>query len=204
MVRRLTITLVAAMAILVSVEVHQAGASDVWGILTYDVAFTAGATRNFIGDPGFLGFSVEGRSFDGNHLSTGFVLGWHNFYEKTDDVIQVDNVTISGAQVRYLDFLPLLFGLNYHFGDRSSRVRPYGGLKAGAYWVSQRVKVATVDVIINRGWHVGASPEIGLTFLTPDLDFYGFLSADYNYVFTDSEDDDFSYTSVRIGFVYIF
>lgn len=204
MTRRNTITLVTAAVIFVSVGVHSARANDVWGIITYDIGFTAGATRDFISDPGFIGVAVEGRSFDGNHFSTGFLLGWQNFYQKTDEIIQIDNVTISGTQVRYLDVLPILWGVYYHFGDRSSLVRPYGGAKAGAYWLSQRVEIGTTIVNISKSWHAGVSPEIGITFLTPDLDFYGFAGVDYNYVFSKKDEIDYSYLSLRLGFVYIF
>jgi hypothetical protein len=196
--------LVAAIAIYASVGVNYARAYDVWGIITYDIAFATGATRDYISETGFIGFGVEGHSFDRNHISTGFVIGWQNLYEKTDEILHVDNVTISGTQVRYLDFLPFLWGVNYHFGDRSYRLRPYVGAKAGTYYVSQRVDIGTVEIIVNRNWHLGVSPEVGFTFLTPTTDFYGFLSADYNYVFSRDDSVDYSYVGLSIGFVYVF
>ncbi|MCK5406898.1 MAG: hypothetical protein KAJ37_05570 [Candidatus Krumholzibacteria bacterium] len=204
MVLRKTSLLVAAVAIYASFSVNDARAYDVWGIIMYDISFATGATRDFISDPGYIGISVEGRSFDKNHVSTGFVIGWQNLYEKTDEIIQLDNVTISGTQVRYLDFLPILWGVNYHFGDRSCRLRPYLGAKVGTYYVSQRVDIGTVEIIVNRNWHLGVSPEAGFTFLTPTTDFYGFLSADYNYVFSRDDTIDYSYAGLSIGFVYVF
>lgn len=189
--------------ILGSVGVRDASAYDVWFMITYDVSLATGETGDFVGDPGWRGFGVQGWSFRSPRLSWGFVTGWHNFYEKTAETFQIENVTISGTQARFLDAIPALVGVNYHFGDRGYRVRPYLGVKGGAYWISHRVEIGTVNVIINRKWHLGVAPEAGITFLTPDLEFYGFLSADYNHAFSRDDSIDYTYLSLSIGFVYI-
>ena len=83
------------------------------------------------------------------------------------------------------------------------RIRPYGAIKAGPYWIYQRLEVGTVKINITRGGHRGVAPEVGITFLTPDLDFYGFMSADFNYVFSRDDSINFTYLSLSLGFVYL-
>ena len=148
---------------------------------------------------------MESRSFVTDNLATGFVIGWHNIYEKTGDTTtQIDNVTISGTQVRYIDFIPILAAANFHFFDRSYRIRPYVGAKGGVYWVKQRVEIGFVDVIINKNWHLGAAPEAGFTFLTGAMDIYGIVSGDYTYILSREDSIDYTYWSVSLGFVYVF
>lgn len=196
--------LAVAVAVYAIVGANSARAYNVWGIITYDLSFATGATRDFVGDPGYIGVALEGRSFDWDHLATGLLVGWQNFYEKTHETTQVGNVAITGTQVRYLDSLPILAGLYYHFGDRSYRLRPYVGAKAGTYYISQRVKIGTVEVIVSKRWHLGVAPEAGFTFLTQTMDFYGFACVDYNYAFSRYDSIDFSYVGLSVGIVYVF
>jgi hypothetical protein len=77
------------------------------------------------------------------------------------------------------------------------------GLAGGAYWVSQRLEIGTVNLIINERWHVGVAPEAGITFLTPDLDLYGFISADFNYIFSREDSIDYTYVTLSLGIVYL-
>ena len=180
-------------------------AREDWFLLTWDIQIPVGDTRDFISDTGWRGFGLESRSFVTDNLNTGFVIGWHNFYEKTGDTTtQIDNVTISGTQVRYIDFIPILVAANFHFFDRSYRIRPYVGAKGGVYWVKQRVEIGFVDVIINKNWHLGAAPEAGFTFLTGAMDLYGIVSGDYTYILSREDSIDYTYWSVSLGFVYVF
>lgn len=182
-----------------------ARAREDWVLLTYDVSFPVGDTGDFIDAVGWRGFGLEGRSFITDQINGGFVLGWHNLYQKSEDkTAQIDNVTISGTQARFIDFVPILAGVNYHFFDRSYRIRPYVGVKGGLYWIKQRVEVGFIDVIVNRNWHVGLAPEAGFTFLTGELDIYGFVNGDFTYILGRDESIDYTYVGMSLGFVYVF
>jgi hypothetical protein len=186
-------------------SVSDSRAREDWFILTYDISIPVGDTADFISEIGWRGIGIEGRWFVTDNFNPGFVLGWQNMYEKfTDATTQVDNATISGTQVRYLDFIPILVGANYHFFDRSYRIRPYVGVKGGVYWVKQRVEIGFVDVIINKNWHLGAAPEAGFTFLTGSTDIYGFVSGDFTYVLGREDSIDYTYWGVSLGLVYVF
>jgi outer membrane protein W len=124
-------------------------------------------------------------------------------YKTTRELIQIENITIAGTQVRYLDFIPITIGVDYHFLGRDSRVRPYVGVAGGAYRVRQRMEIGTVNLIIHRDWHAGVVPEAGFTFLTPDMEFYGFISAEFNYVFSRDDSIDYTYVTFSLGIVYL-
>ncbi len=181
----------------------RARAGVVWFMMTWEPSIAVGETADFIDSPGYIGFGVEGRSFETGNLAWTVSVAWHNMYQTTDDLIHFDNVTISGTQVRYLDFVPLLLGTDYHFLDRGSRIRPFVGVAGGAYWVNQKMDIGTVEVIFDKRWHVGVAPEVGITFLTPDLEFYGFISSDFNYIFSRGDSTDYTYVTVKLGFVYL-
>jgi hypothetical protein len=181
----------------------RARAGVVWFMMTYEPSLAVGKTADFIDSPGYIGFGVESRSFETGSLAWSFSAAWHNMYQTSDDLIHVDNVTISGTQVRYLDFVPILLGTEYHFFSRGARVRPFAGFSAGAYWVTQKMDIGTVEVIFNKKWHIGVVPEVGITFLTPDLEFYGFVSSDFNYIFSRGDSIDYTYVTVKLGFVYL-
>lgn len=176
-----------------------------WFILTYEPSIAVGETRDFVSDPGYWGVGAEWRSFrDSDNLAWSLSASGQVMYEKTDELIQIDNTTISGTQVRYLDFIPLTIGLEYHFLSRRNRVRPFVGLSSGAYWVRQRIEIGSVNLILNKNWHLGLAPEVGITFLTPDLDIYGFISSDFNYVFSRDDSIDYTYVTLKLGIVYLF
>lgn len=184
-------------------DARPAESRDNWFGLTWDFALATEDTKDFISDPGYLGFGLEGWSFRKPNVAVGVVLSWQNLYEQTDDVIQIDNVTISGTQVRYIDFISILVGGRFVLGSRYWRIRPLVGIKAGTYRVSQRMEIGTVEIFISKAWHLGVTPEVGVTFLTPWLDVFGYVVADYNYVFSRDDSIDFSYLGLSLGFVYV-
>jgi hypothetical protein len=174
-----------------------------WFGVTYEPTLAVGDTRDYISRPGYYGVGVEWRSFRDNRLALSLSASWQVIYETTDDILQVNNTTISGTQVRYIDFIPLAAGANYHFLSRNNRIRPFMGLAAGAYWVKQRFEIGSVDFILNKNWHFGLAPEVGITFLTPDMEFYGFLSSKFNYIFARENSIDYTYVTLRLGIVYL-
>ena len=174
-----------------------------WFGVTYEPTIPVGDAREFVSRPGYYGVGLEGRRFRTDHLAWTVSVSWQVIYEKTDDLLQVGNTTISGTQVRYLDFIPLSAGANYHFLSRKNRVRPFLGLAAGGYWVRQRFELGSVNFLLNENWQFGLAPEAGVTLLTPDLDIYGFLSAKFNYVFSRDDSIDYAYVTIRVGLVYL-
>lgn len=182
---------------------HEARSRGMWIVVTYQPSIAVGKTGDFVSEPGYIGFGGEWRSFRDEHLAWSLSGSWNNFYETTDELIQIDNVTISGTQVRYLDFVPILVGIDYHFLSKRSRIRPYVSLASGAYWARQRMEIGSVNLIMKESVHVGVTPGLGITFLTPDLDIYGFVSSDFNYILSREDSIDYTYVTLNIGFVYL-
>jgi hypothetical protein len=196
--------IVAATAVIVvGAGARDARSQGMWIVMTYEPSIAVGDAGDFVDDPGWYGVGLEWRSFKGNRVAWSLSASWHNMYKTTRELIQLENTTIGGTQVRFLDFVPLLVGAKYHFLSRQYRVRPYVGMSGGAYWVNQRMEIGTVNLVINSNWHFGLAPEVGITFLTPDLDLYGFISSDFNYVFSRDDSIDYTYVTVSLGIVYL-
>lgn len=203
MTPRIAVGLAVILSVCSIFDVHNAQSRQDWFGLTWDLAVPTGKTKDFVSDLGYIGFSVEVWTFAKPNISTGFVAGWQNIYGETDEIIQIENVTISGKQVRYIDFVPILIGARYNFGNRDYRIRPFVGIKAGTYWIKQRMEIGTGEVVFSKEWHLGLAPEVGVTFFTTSMDLYGFVSADYNYAFSRNDSIDFSYLGFSIGLVYV-
>jgi hypothetical protein len=203
MTPRITVGLFAILSVCSLFDIREARSRENWFGLTWDIAVPTAETKDFISEVGLIGFGAEGWSLRNPNISVGFVTGWQNLYEQTDEIIQIDNVTISGTQVRYIDFIPILIGTRYIFGNRYNRIRPFVGIKAGTYRITQRMDIGTVEIFISKAWHLGVAPEAGTTFLTPWMDIFGFVGADYNYAFSRKDSIDFSYLGISIGFMYV-
>jgi hypothetical protein len=195
--------LAAAATAVVCAGVRVSRSQVVWFVPTYEPSIAVGDAGDFVTNPGYVGVGGELRTFRGKRLAWSLSGSWQNMYETTDEIVHIENVTISGTQVRYLDFVPLLIGADYHFLGRERRIRPFVGLAAGTYWVRQRVKIGTVDIELNKNWHFGLAPQLGITFLTPDPDFYGFIGSDFNYIFSRKDSIDYMYVTLSLGFVYL-
>ena len=174
-----------------------------WFGITWEPTIAVGDAGDYLSRPGYYGIGLDGRAFQTDHLAWSLAVSWQVLYETTSDLLQIGNVTITGTQVRYFEFVPVLAGANYHFLGRKNRVRPFVGLGAGAYRVKQRFEIGSVNFVLNQDWHFGLAPEAGFTFLTTDMELYGFVSSKFNYVFSRDDSIDYTYVTIRLGIMYL-
>ena len=87
--------------------------SSIWAF-TYDVGVPMGETSDYIDNASWRGFTVQGRSFINPNFSIGGSFSWQVFNSRTDETVNFSfqpegadkpiNGTLSGEQLRYIDF----------------------------------------------------------------------------------------------------
>jgi hypothetical protein len=201
--QRIPVIALSAALIVAVTGAREVRSQGMWIVMTYEPSIAVGDAGDFVDEPGWYGAGLEWRSFKSDHVAWSLSASWQTMYMTTRDLIIMDNVTIGGTQVRYLEFIPLTVGLEYQPLGRRSRFRPYLGVAGGAYYVKQRMEIGTVELIINKNWQAGVVGQAGISFLTPNMDIYGFIGADYNYVFSRGGSIDYTYVTMRLGIVYL-
>lgn len=88
--------------------------------LTWSVGFAMSDFQDYIEEPAFRGFAIDGRKFFTPHFSGGLSFAWNGFDEKTGEVIQLENGgALSGTQVRIVNTFPILLSGYYSLSPRS-------------------------------------------------------------------------------------
>jgi hypothetical protein len=165
------------------------------------MGFTTQETQDFIKEFSWRGFGLEYKKFLNMRISLGFCTGWNIFDEKRADPLILENGTISGTQIRFINAFPLLVTSHLHFGKPRSGFRPYIGLGAGTYYIIQRLEIG-VMMLEEDNWHFGLMPEVGV--LIPTESLFVIISAKYNYAFAagksiGKDPIDISYVSLNVG-----
>ncbi|MDR0364004.1 MAG: porin family protein [Bacteroidales bacterium] len=147
--------------------------TNVWKV-NWDMNAPARQSSDFINKFSVRGVSIDASWFLNDNFALGGTVGWGLFYEKTDKITEVlegGNITFTGPQQKYLNFIPLLFNGEYYFGS-SDHIRPYLGVGLGAAWV-ENVKNAVLYQIYDKNWMFALAPEVGVIIpLVNNLNFH--------------------------------
>lgn len=171
--------------------------------ISYDIGLTLGGTSEYISQPSFRGFGLEGRGFITDNLSYGGAFSWAVFYEEVGPeewTREGEDGTVYGKQYRYINSFPLMATMHYYFGEWNS-TRLYAGGGIGANIINQRTDVG-LYVVKDEKWRFGLAPEVGV--LIP-INFNSSLnlSAKYQYAVKAGDSDAVSYLSFKIGFAFM-
>ncbi|MGH7306593.1 MAG: hypothetical protein ACRELZ_25205 [Candidatus Rokuibacteriota bacterium] len=141
-----------------------AGAETNMAGVTYNYSFPAVDIDKYVGADSWYGFTVDfRRRMTGNpNTLVGISSGWHVFYDTVNQVIELDNVAISGDQYRSFNVIPILANATRLLG-KDGETRPYVALHAGAYWIEQELDIG-LYAYTKSNWHFGMAPEVGVTF----------------------------------------
>lgn len=167
--------------------------------LSYNTALPLGGTADFIGKYSWRGFGMEGRWEVSPQLFIGFNSSWNVFYDTESGTFTEDTRTLTGAQYRYLNSVPVMMTLLKSFGSSSSAI-PYAGIGVGTIYSEARKEMGLWQVV-SKGWQVGLAPEVGVLFpmaFGNDV----FLSIRYNYGFKTSEIDAVSTLGINLGLLF--
>lgn len=171
--------------------------------ISYDIGLPLGGTAEYISQPSFRGFGLEGRGFITDNLSYGGAFSWAVFYEEVGPeewTREGEDGTVYGKQYRYINSFPLMATMHYYFGEWNS-TRLYAGGGIGANIINQRTDVG-LYVVKDEKWRFGLAPEVGV--LIP-INFNSSLnlSAKYQYAVKAGDSDAVSYLSFKIGFAFM-
>jgi len=156
-----------------------------YGAATYQVSFPLGDTKDFISDVSWRGFGLDFRYSVQKAVTVGFVTGWNIFYEQVNETTQLETNppgAITALTNRYTNFVPVMINTHYYLGKKGE-IRPYAGLSAGGYWVTQELQIGILN-IKNDSWEWGVAPEVGII-VPVQRDLAILVAAKYNYLFTD-------------------
>ena len=177
-------------------------AQGMFGV-SYNIGLPVGGTADYISQPSFRGFGLEGRGFIKDNLSYGGSFNWAVFYEEVGPdewQREGEDGTVYGKQYRYINSFPLMATMHYYFGEWDA-TRFYAGGGIGANIINQRTDVG-IYVVKDEKWRFGLAPEIGV--LIP----FNFsssinLSLQYQYAVKAGDSDAVSYLNFKIGFAFM-
>ena len=134
----------------------------------YEMSFAAGEQVDYIGDPSFRGWGIDGRGFLTQNISVGGSFSWEIFDQiyrnlpptQLTDVTDNVNGSISGVQYRFINTLPILVNAHYYLGSNGA-MRPYFGLGIGTAYFEQRTDIGLISITAD-GWGFALQPEVGV------------------------------------------
>ena len=177
-------------------------AADMIGVVTYDVSFPLGDTKDFIDNESWRGIGLEGRWLVTDKIALGVSWHWNTFYEKTDELIDINNGHVSGNQYRILYTTPLMATAYWYPNSPLDKPRymPYLGIGLGTIWTKERLEIGVV-AFEDSAWHFGLTPEAGL--MIP-IGYYTdfFTSVRYNYAFKSGDSPEYQWWSLNVGFAW--
>ncbi len=128
--------------------------------LTYDVSFPTGDLKEYTDEISWRGFGMTFRTAMKEDVTVGATLGWHVFYERTNETLQLESGAASGTQDRYVNAFPMMLNAHYYLGDRGG-TRPFIGMNFGGMYVSQRFDMG-IRVLERDSFEWAMAPEVGV------------------------------------------
>ena len=185
----------------------QAQVGNLTGI-SYNMAYTGPNTREYIDNYSWRGLGFEYRGVRSENLTVGVSMGWNIFRERTSGMVELDQGAVSGTQTRHLGIYPFLLNTHYYFGTRDDISRPFIGINAGTYYISQKFDIGVFE--FDKGnWHFGLAPEAGVLLPVGDTfsDTFLLLGIKYNYAFAAGESlagesRSYSFWGFNVGVVF--
>lgn len=194
------ILLTSIFVILIGVSSFGQG-GGVWNF-DWNMGFPMGDTKDFISQPSFRGFSIEGRGFVTESIAIGGIGAWSVFYESNGWVTQESGETkLYGYQRRYLNVMPLMATGHYYFS--SGQVQPYIGFGLGTYYIESRDFLG-IYYLQGKAWHFGIAPEVGVMMPFGSGNTGLNVNFKYNMAAKTKEEASYSWLGINVGISYLF
>ncbi len=176
------------------------------GIWNFDwnMGFPMGDTKDFIGQPSFRGFSIEGRGFVTQSIAIGGIGGYSVFYENLGFVTTVSEdgtKSIYGYKRRYLNTMPLMVTGHYYFSQ--GQIQPYIGVGVGTYYIESRDFMG-IYYTQGKDWHFGFAPEVGVVMPFGSGNTGLNVNFKYNMAAKTKNNPSYSWLGINIGISYLF
>ena len=194
------IVLIVGLVIAIISQVH--GQGFIYNI-NWNIGIPTSDLKDFLSDEDISlgGVSVDYRRFIQDNITVGGYFAWDFFNGSTQEMINIDDVDVSGFQRMFVNSFPIMLNSHYYF-KKQGDVRPYGGIGLGVVRSLQRVSIGTFD-FQNNNWHFGLYPEVGLLIPVGE---YGnaMVGGKYMVAFATNDSIDYTYFSINIGISYSF
>lgn len=175
------------------------------GIWNFDwnIGISLGETSEFISEPSFRGFNIEGRGFVTDNMTIGGMAGWQTFYQDFGKVTEDFSNTgvITGYKRRYLNVVPLMVTWDYYF--MPGMVMPYIGLGVGTYYIESR-NFMGIYYVQGEDWHFGLAPEVGVAIPFGAGAAGVNVNVKYNMAAKTKDEQAYGWLGIGIGLSYIF
>ena len=178
------------------------------GSVEYSMGFNTGRASDYISDPSFAGASLSFKKFVKDNVAAGITFSWNVFSkEEPNGFTEFNNGAVSGAQARYINYIPIVANIGYYFnkGHRSKFI-PYVQANVGGAFIGQRLQLG-INKIDNDNWHFAVGPEIGFLYVAGS-DIFISANGKYNYNFSAGEnlkgesENEYAYINANIGIGY--
>lgn len=179
-------------------------AQDSFFAITYNMAAPMGETKDFIDKYSWGAMGLEWKKMMNDNVSVGVNFSWQILSQKVNKgtlEIPDRNLTLSGTQLRYLNYFPMTVSGNY-FINPQGKVIPFVGAGAGLYRVLQRFDIS--GFAYNQDtWNFGFYPEAGVILPTGgSADF--FVNTKYHYLLPANGKQSHSFLNINVGFSYFY
>jgi len=164
--------------------------------LSYSTAIATGATHEFISDFSLVGINLDLQLPLRRRFALGTSLGWQVLYGKSDKLSVIDDITISGVQVRHLNTFPLLLTGRFYPRGQGYGMKPFIGAGTGIYPSEWRADIGLLS-LSSVTVHFGFSPELGV--LVPAGRGSFALTVKYHYAFESGGNPEISYFAFMVG-----
>ncbi|HMK39584.1 MAG TPA: OmpW family outer membrane protein [Bacteroidota bacterium] len=170
--------------------------------ITWNMGFPTGRMADFMDKTSFSGFGIDFNRFVGDNTSVGVSFSWNYWSELNSDIINLNNGAVSGTQVRYYNSFAMLLNARYYLSEKNSDFRPYAGINAGTYYITQRLDIGVYS-FQNDHWHFGLAPEAGFLM---EVSRGTYLNANFRYNYAvksgttySGQDNTLAYWGINVG-----
>lgn len=170
--------------------------------VNYNPSFSTGDSKNWADEFSWRGVTVDLRIAINGGLTAGIYSGWTVFREESDglatEVVEIGRArtSLSAKQYYFINQLPLLATVHYHFGEFGS-VRPYVGLGTGVYFTTHALEMGLYRVI-EKNTQFGLAPMLGISVpINRDTNFN--VGAIYNHAFENSNQQSVTSVGFNVG-----
>lgn len=173
----------------------------IWNF-NWNMGFPMGTTKDFIGNPSFRGFSLEGRGFVTDRITVGGIGAWSVFYENFEWILNENNTTKTyGYNRKYLNVMPLMVTAHYYFSQ--GQIQPYIGTGIGPYYIESRDFMG-IYYVQGKEWHFGIAPEVGIIMPFGSSNAGVNINFKYNLAAKTKNQPSYTWLGINIGLSYLF
>ena len=174
--------------------------------VNYNPSFTTGDSKEWANEFSWRGVTADLRIPINGGFTAGLYSGWTVFREESDgiqtEVVPIESefgdvdITLSAKQYYFINQLPLLATVHYHFGE-FGEVRPYVGIGAGVYFTTHALEMGLYR-IIEKNTQIGIAPMAGVAIpVNKDTNFN--IGAIYNWAFENSNQQAVTSLGFNVG-----